>query len=119
MKNDGVQYVLGSRCEDLPRRELSNAVSGLINRKRARNLARDCNEEFLQHLDAEASRAALPQAGYQLCCRYLFGAGRGIEGVYEHIRVNKFSYRVSVHGVRRETKRDLHQCRVIGLIAAP
>ncbi len=45
-----------------------NAVGGFVDRKRPGHLAADDDEEFLQHLDAEASGAAAPES-LQECSR--------------------------------------------------
>lgn len=67
METDGFKNIIGSGRKCLPSGKFTHAVGRLVERQRMRDLLRDRDEELLQDLDAEASRAALPTTREQLC----------------------------------------------------
>lgn len=72
---DCAKNIIGSGRKHLPCGEFANAVGGLIDRKRMRDLSCHGDEELLQYLHTEASDATFPKA-----CEQLFGHGLFLAG---------------------------------------
>jgi hypothetical protein len=111
VKRDGCQNILGRWRKHVPDSELANAIFGLVNRKRAGDLAGDGHEEFLQHLHAQASVARMPKTLKQFSRGFTLCARRCIECIDKDVGVHEFSRSVSAHGARRATRCACHRYR--------
>lgn len=118
VKRDGGQNIIGSGREQLPGRELANAVGGFVKGEGFGDLYRHCDEELLQDLHTEAAEASLPQVREQSFGRGLFLASGSVEGVDEDVRVNELARLLSAHEARRGSTCAGRECQAIGRISS-